>query len=307
MLDIIGIGESDVDIYLQVDHLPSRGEKVRALEIGKLPGGMIGNFCSAAAKQGASCGIVSMLGDDANGKIALADYQCRGIDTNGLVVMPGGQTFYCVVYLDGSGEKYLTAVVTDLISPRLEDISADYIRSARYVHMNSMDYALACFVAEKLEGSDTRISLDYEAHAENPGFEDWKPVLKKVSVLFVNEDGIQSLFPKKDMDAAAWSVLGLGAEYVVVTCAEKGGLVYTKDKCYRYKAFAADNIKDTTGAGDCFNATFLSAIIKGMPVEDAMNTAAAAATLSIQAVGARTGQPTGAEVAAFLATHPKTL
>ena len=41
MPEIIGVGESDVDVYLQVDHPPRRGEKVRAREIGKLPGGMI--------------------------------------------------------------------------------------------------------------------------------------------------------------------------------------------------------------------------------------------------------------------------
>ena len=40
MPEIIGVGESDVDVYLQVDHPPRRGEKVRAREIGKLPGGM---------------------------------------------------------------------------------------------------------------------------------------------------------------------------------------------------------------------------------------------------------------------------
>lgn len=50
MPEIIGVGESDVDVYLQVDHPPRRGEKVRAREIGKLPGGMIGNFCAGRRK-----------------------------------------------------------------------------------------------------------------------------------------------------------------------------------------------------------------------------------------------------------------
>ena len=60
-ISIIGIGESDMDLFLKVDRMPGRGEKVRAKEIGKLPGGIIGNFCSQAVKMGVSCGIVTAV------------------------------------------------------------------------------------------------------------------------------------------------------------------------------------------------------------------------------------------------------
>ncbi|RGZ00899.1 hypothetical protein [Clostridium sp. AM58-1XD] len=36
--DIIGIGESDVDLFLRVKRMPGKGEKIRAEEIGKMPG-----------------------------------------------------------------------------------------------------------------------------------------------------------------------------------------------------------------------------------------------------------------------------
>ena len=257
MPEIIGVGESDVDVYLQVDHPPRRGEKVRAREIGKLPGGMIGNFCAGVAKHGVSCGIVSVVGDDENGKIALADYQGRGIDTAGLTVEPGKATFYCVVHIDGTGEKCLTAVQTPLMSPRPEQVPADYIRRAKYVHVNSMDYTLALHVAKTIAGSGAGLSLDYEAHAEHPGFDAWKPVLEQTSVLFVNEDGLESLLPGLTMDQAAERILPLGVQYMVVTCAEKGGAVFTKDQSIQYRAYRAAHVADTTGAGDCFNAAFL--------------------------------------------------
>lgn len=223
MPEIIGVVESDVDIYLQVDHPPRRSEKVRAREISKLPGSMIGNFCAGVAKHGVSCGIVSVVGDDENGKIALADYQGHGIDTAGLTVEPGKAAFYRVVHIDGTGEKCLTAVQTPLMSPRPEQVPDDYIRQEKYVYVNSMDYTLALHVAKALVGSGAGLSLDYEAHAERPGFASWKPVLEQTAVLFVNEDGLESLLPGLSMEEAAGRILSLGVRYMAVTCAEKGG------------------------------------------------------------------------------------
>lgn len=305
MLEIIGVGESDVDIYLEVDHPPRRGEKVRAREIGKLPGGMIGNFCAGAANYGVSCGIVSVVGDDENGKIARADYEGRGIDTSGLLTVPGEQTFYCVVHIDATGEKCLSAVVTPLANPKPEQVPVDYIRQAQYVHVNSMDFTLAKFVADSIAGSTARLSLDYESHAENPGFYSWKPVLEKTAMLFINEDGLQNLLPDLSAPIAAERILGLGVGYVVVTCAEKGGMVYSAKGCHSYRAFQAKKAVDTTGAGDCFNAAFLCGILRGNSVEESARYAAAASTLSIQKVGARTGLPTRGEVLAFLAGNPQ--
>lgn len=304
-LDIIGVGESDVDIYLRVDVPPARGEKIRGEEMGKMPGGMIGNFCSGAALGGMKCGIVSVVGDDENGNILMADYRNRGIDQTGLKVVPGGRTMYCVVFLDGSSEKYLTVVPTPLANPAVEDVDMAYVHRAGYVHMNSMDRKLALYVSERLDTSRTRLSLDYEPHAEMPGFDAWRPVLEKTSLLFMNEDGVHSLLPEKTPEEAARQVLALGAEYVVVTCAEKGGYVFSREGRFHYPALYAGPPVDTTGAGDCFNSFFLSRIISGDSPQQAARCASAAASLSLLAVGARAGLPSLEQVEAFLAKGPK--
>ena len=119
-----------MDLFLKVDRMPGRGEKVRAKEIGKLPGGIIGNFCSQAVKMGVSCGIVTAVGKDDYGRFLKEDYKNRGIDITGLYEDEKENTFYCVVFLDGSGEKYLSAVVSPLTSPDIRRIDYDYVRQA---------------------------------------------------------------------------------------------------------------------------------------------------------------------------------
>ncbi len=266
MLDIIGIGESDIDLFIRVDHVPGKGGKARGEEIGHLPGGIIGNFCSAVDKHGVRCGIVTAIGDDENGRIAMEDYKKRGIDLTGLMVIPGQRTFYCVVHLDRTGEKYLTAVVSPIISPPLDSIDYDYVRSAKIAHVCSMDYALVEAVVKNIEGSDTLVSLDYEGHADRAGFDSWRNLLRSVHYLFINEEGLLSLLPDADPDdprEALKRVFELGVEKVVYTCSVRGGHYYTKHDHLSYKAYKVDSILDTTGAGDCFNAAFLSAAVKG--------------------------------------------
>ena len=305
MLDIIGIGESDVDLFLKVKAPPGKGEKVRAREIGRLPGGIIGNFCSQAVKTGVSCGIVSVVGDDENGRFILDDYKQRGIDTAGIYVDEKEKTFYCVVFLDDSGEKYLSAVVTPLVSPSVSRIDYDYVRQARYVHMCSMDYALVQTTVKELAGSSAKISLDYEAHAERAGLKQWRSLLEHVSVLFTNEEGLGQLYPEVSRKQAAEELLSLGIELLVITCAEKGGYIYDGRQELHYEAFAPGEMADTTGAGDSFNAAFLSSVVKGMDIRQAADYAAAAASFVIQEVGARTGQKDDQAIREFLESEPE--
>ena len=134
MLDIIGLGDSNVDLIIKVDHIAGHDEKVRGKLLGKYPGGIIGNFCCAAAKFGVRSGIMSTIGDDEFGQICIDGYREFGVDTGGLIIKPGESTYFCVVYLDASGEKALTIAETPLLVPQATDIMMDYIRQARF-HM----------------------------------------------------------------------------------------------------------------------------------------------------------------------------
>ena len=60
---------------------------------------------------------------------------------------------------------------------------------------------------------------------------------------------------------------------------------------------------DTTGAGDNFVGGFIHALIRNMPMPDALRFGSAAAALSIQAVGAGAGLKDLEQVEQFLRDH----
>ena len=299
MLDIIGIGDTNVDLIVKVDHIPAHDEKVRGTLLGKFPGGIIGNFCAAAAKFGATTGVVTKLGKDEYGDLCLNDFAKRGINVAGLVQKENVDTYFCVIHLDSTGEKALTIVQTSGFLPQKEEIDLEYVRGARYVHMTTLDVDLANYVFGQLEGSGCVVSLDIEATSSKVDTSVWSTVLSKLDIAFPNLAGLQALTGQQDSEKGARYLLDRGVKIVVVTCGSQGVRIYRDQYSYEHPIYQVD-VKDTTGAGDCFNAVFIACLSKSWPIERAAKYASAAAAISIQSVGAREGLPACDEVEAFL-------
>lgn len=300
MLDIIGVGDANVDIMISVPHLPAHDEKVRGALAGYYPGGITANFCAAAAAFGAKVGAVCKLGEDDYGRMSLEDLRRRGVDVSHMAVDPNCETYFCMIQLDATGEKALTIVETSGFVPKREDIDLDYLRTARRVHMTTLDPELVAYVAEGLEGSGTKLSLDIEATAGKCSAQTWERIFRRVDIAFPNEAGLVALTGTSDLTVGAEWLLARGVGMVVVTCGCAGVRVFTREGHLDIPAYRVE-VKDTTGAGDCFNAVFLSGLILGWEPEKAAKHAAAAAAISIGAVGARSALPSRARVEQFLA------
>lgn len=300
MLDIIGVGDANVDVMISVPHLPSHDEKVRGKLMGYYPGGITANFCSAAAAFGAKVGAVCKMGDDDYGHMSLEDLRRRGVDVSHMAVNPSCETYFCMIQLDNTGEKALTIVETSGFIPQKEDVDLGYLRTARRVHMTTLDPELVAYVADGLEGSDTKLSLDIEATAGKCLDETWARILPRVDTAFPNEAGLAALTGERDLAAGALQLLDRGVSTVVVTCGAGGVRIFTPEEQMSVPAFRVE-VKDTTGAGDCFNAVFLCGLNRGWERKKAAQYAAAAAAISIGAVGARSALPDEARVRQFLA------
>lgn len=299
MLDVVGIGDTNVDLIVKVDHIPAHDEKVRGTLLGKFPGGIIGNFCAAAAKFGAATGVVTKLGKDEFGDLCLDDFAKRGINVDSLVQKENVDTYFCVIHLDNTGEKALTIVQTTGFLPQKEEIDLEYVRGARYVHMTTLDVDLANYVFSRLEDSGCVLSLDIEATSSKVDSSIWNSVFSRLDIAFPNLAGLQALTGQQNPDKGARYLLDRGVKTVVVTCGSQGVRIYRDQYYYEHPIYLVD-VKDTTGAGDCFNAVFIACLAKSWPIEKAAKYASAAAAISIQSVGAREGLPTCDEIEGFL-------
>ncbi len=296
--DLLGVGDIDIDIFLKVDRLPARDDKVLSSLLGEFPGGMTANVCCAASRLGSRCGMVGLVGDDPYGAKALAGLTAYGVDTSLVRAVKGGRTFFCVVLLDGSGEKALTVVDTDCRLPR-RDIDPEEFARARLVHLLGDDAQFVEWAAEEAARRGALVSVDMEASTTQRGVSALESLLSRIDVVFLNEHGYRIGFGGEPLDALH-RVLDLGPRVAVITRGSLGALVGTSTGVWEIPAYPVP-VTDSTGAGDCFVGAFLTSLLQGMSPAECGQFAAAAAALSLRAVGARTALPDQDEVLALLA------
>lgn len=297
--DIVGIGDVDVDMFLAVPVLAGRDEKVPATLIGEHPGGMIANVTCAASALGASTAMIGLVGDDAYGRTARSGLQDFGVDVSMLRTVTGGRTFYCVIMLDESGEKALTAVKTECHWPQRDDIDPDRLSDTRVVHTSGDYLEMTIWLAEQAQAHGTLVSLDLEASTAVHGLPALRPLLAATDVLFMNHAGYNLL--DDDPVRAIKMAHDLGPAVVVITLGSAGAITSAAGRVVSIDARPAP-VVDTTGAGDCFIGAFLSALLAGSNLDHASRYAVAAASASISSVGSRTSMPDHDAVLALLST-----
>ena len=108
-----------------------------------------------------------------------------------------------------------------------------------------------------------------------------------------------------DRDEAARVVLDRGCQVALKDGADGGVLWQAPDLVTRVAAPYVAAI-DTTGAGDSFDAGFISALVAGLPPEECLVRAVACGSLSTRAVGGTAGQPTLEELPAGFRAAPPT-
>jgi len=132
------------------------------------------------------------------------------------------------------------------------------------------------------------LDVDYLKNGDQEPF-------KRLDIAFFNEVGFDSYRGSLDSHAAVERLLSYGLELVVVTLAENGCAVYSKDETIISPAFKVD-IVDVTGAGDTFCSSFLFALSLGKGKKYAAEFANAAASICVGKLGARAGAVSRAEV-----------
>jgi len=303
MKKIVGIGDTDIDLYVKVPKIAGNDEKVLGELLGEFPGGMIGNFCSAVAKFGhRNVEIISALGKDYYGMMALEAFHMLGVGLEGLQILEDSRTYFCIVYIDPSGEKSLTIVPTEAMYPRPSLINKTLLLDADYVHTIGGNEKLLQYICEN-KSKKSILSIDLETTMLEQFMRN-ENLIHEVDILFTNKQTIETIIPDSSIEDGLKKLAQRGFGTIVLTAGRDGSVVYReKTKTfYHQHAFTVKPV-DTTGAGDCYSAIFLSCLANGDSIQVAMQYASAGAAISIQSVGARTGLPSRKEIDYFLATY----
>jgi fructokinase len=97
-----------------------------------------------------------------------------------------------------------------------------------------------------------------------------KSIISKVDIVKPSEDDAERIFGKDTPENQIQKFISLGARLVIMTLGKEGALVSNGVETLKFKTLA-EEVVDTTGAGDAFWSGFYSAIVKGYTIKEALN------------------------------------
>jgi sugar/nucleoside kinase (ribokinase family) len=223
------------------------------------------------AALGSSVGFITRLGDDPLGEIALQRLAERGVDISRVRLVHGGPSTGVTILLDHCGQRHILTYPGTMFEMDESDIDFDYLASARHFHLSSLFLHKALQPAlpgifRRLKAAGLTLSLDTNDDPDDR----WGGVLDEllglVDIFLPNEDEACRITGKAGVESAI-SVLAERVPLVAVKCGRRGALVQAGQELWSLPAEVIVPV-DTIGAGDSFNAGFLSAFLEGKPPAD---------------------------------------
>jgi sugar/nucleoside kinase (ribokinase family) len=123
-------------------------------------------------------------------------------------------------------------------------------------------------------------------------------VLNHTDVLFVNERESMKLTRSNTLNDCL-KTLGAKVNCAVVKRGARGASAIHNGELFNDRGFRVRAI-DTTGAGDSFDAGFLSAYLRETPLAECLRIGNACGALSAMSIGGTAGQPTQPELQEFI-------
>lgn len=275
-------------------------------------GGDISNAAVAAARQGASVGVISALGADFAGEAFFSLWRSEGVDASAVRRDPHHPTGVYFITYDADGHRFFY-LRKDSAASRFvaSDLPEAVIAAAKCLFVSGISLGISPTAADAVlraiaiaRAHKLMVAIDTNYRAAL-----WPPeraaalihaAIAQADIALPSIDDARLLSGRAEPDAILDFYLGLGPSIVALKLGAAGALLASPAGRLRVPALAVRAV-DATGAGDVFSGSFLARLLAGDAAEAAARYAAAAAGLSTTGLGAVAPIPRPEAVRAALA------
>jgi len=309
--DLLVAGELNPDILIAgPDVRPRFGQVETVVDAIRLEIGSSSAIAACgAARLGLRTAFLGVVGDDLFGRFMLDALVERRVDVSACRLDPGCPTGASAILTDGHDRAILTAIGT-IASLRADDVTDDLLRRARHLHVGSafLQPALLAGLADLFAraaalGVTTSVDGNWDPTERWDG--GFLAALPWADVVLPNEAEALRLTGASTPQDAAEELVRRGSVdrrsprpiTVAVKLGAAGALAVRGGAPPEIAQAEARQVEvvDTTGAGDSFDAGFLSGFLAGWPLGRTLDLAVACGALSVRGIGGTSAQPTLAE------------
>jgi ribokinase len=282
------------------DRLPAPGESILGDDFKIILGGKGSNQAVAAALAGTHSTLVSCVGTDVFTDFATDALEGFGVDT-AFVRQVEGPTGIAHIRVAASSQNNIVVIPLanfKITKSQVDDAFEKRPNAKVLLTQLEIPWEVNRHAISLAKSQGLTVVLD-PAPASNPEPTAWE----LINIVTPNESeahsltGIEVTDEQSAKKAGQW-FLDQGVENAIITMGGSGVVLVNKDET---KLFAAPKVQavDTTAAGDAF-AGYLGALLaEGKSLEEAIEVAVKAASISVTKLGASSSLPTRDQVDSF--------
>ncbi len=300
---IVSVGAANIDLVVEVPHLPVPGETVTGRELVIVPGGKGANQAVAACLAGGKVAFVGKVGQDDFGRRLLATFKQVGVNRRYVRRQPGLRSGVALIFVDPRGTNVIAYApgANGCLSPADVEAAAGAFRRARVVTVElqiPLETARAALILGRRLGAV--VVLD-----PAPAVPGAVGLVGLADIVTPNETEAAALtgIPVTDIPSAreaARRLLAMGVgRAAIVTLGARGSVVATPEGEFHLPALPVE-ARDTTAAGDAYVGGLAAALALGADFPRALRVANVAAGLAVTRLGAMISLATRAEIEAAL-------
>ncbi len=307
---ILCVGNAVMDVLGRpVDSLAPAGTMQRLEQVGFSPGGNAVITSIALARLGIPVSIAAAVGDDRLGRLMSEALHASGVEHSNLLTLARTPTSVTIVLVESNGERRLLHFRGANAHFTLDHLDWRLAEGARFFFYTSA-FALPAFDGPPVEqamakakalGCTTSLNVCWDT--EDRWLKILGPALAHTDIMFPNLDEGRQLTGAEEPESVAAHLHDLGVKTVVVKLGPRGCYVSSAEGAFTSPGFPVTAV-DTTGAGDCFAAGFLSELYAGHNLREAARFANATGALCTTGMGGGDSAPTRSQVENFLRAHP---
>jgi ribokinase len=295
LITITIIGSINLDLIATVERLPAPGETVTGGDFSTAPGGKGANQALAARRAGAQVRMIGAVGKDAFAVEALSLLEEGGVDLShvGRMHAPTGTA---LILVDAKGENVIAVVPGANRSVLPGDLVAAGLKEKEYLLLQQEipleTVAASLRTAREVGAVSVLNTAPFRAEAASfVGEADY--VVANETEFDLYADALS--LPEGERTRRMAAFVEQTGRTLIVTLGADGVFAAALGQMLSVPALKVKPV-DTVGAGDTFCGYLATSLASGLPLEQALRRATAAASLACLKEGAQPSIPLAAEV-----------
>lgn len=295
-MKILSFGSLNIDYVYKVSHFVKKGETLSAEELNVYTGGKGLNQSIALSRAGMETYHAGAIGMD--GLFLLDQLKEAGVNTDFVKILEDIRTGNAIIQNDEEGDNCII-----LFGGANQAISKEQVDEV-FEHFTNEDYLLIQneinelpYIVKKAKETGMKIILN-----PSPMNEKIKELpLDQINYFLLNEiEAMQILDMEEPKEIDGKYISGLLHQKfpeatIVLTLGSEGSVCISGDEYVEQSIYKVKTV-DTTAAGDTYTGYFISGILNGKTIKEAMDTASKASAIAVSRQGAAPSIPCLEEV-----------